>query len=171
METAVRKPKLWGKITSNADDLDKLQPFYPWIPGSSTIRPTQEDREAKARRLEEITSTYESFVDYILHSVFEREAVEREGKLAVLDRSMDTAADEERFVPNIFPYAVPSNHFVMWFSAHTKHKNDEDITSKIAESLQSMHGGTDAGLDFVWYENPKMSVPEIYHVQVFWIKH
>ena len=163
------RPKLWGKITSNAEELDRLQPFYPWIPGSSTIRPTPEDREAKARRLEEIEAAYESFVDYILHSVFEREAVEREGKLAVIDRSMDVATDDERFVPNIFPYAVSSNHFVMWFSTHTKHQSDEEITRKISQSLESMHG-SDTGLDFVWYENPKMSVPEFYHVQVFWIK-
>jgi hypothetical protein len=23
---------------------------------------------------------------------------------------------------------------------------------------------------FVWYENPKMTVPDVYHVQVFWCK-
>ena len=43
---------------------------------------------------------------------------------------------------------------------------DNEINNDIDNSLYELMGHKN--FEFVWYENPKMSVPEIYHVQVFW---
>lgn len=36
----------------------------------------------------------------------------------------------------------------------------------IAEALQLRLGH--GNFEFVWYLNPKMTIPDVYHVQVFW---
>ena len=50
--------------------------------------------------------------------------------------------------------------------------SSECISSRIGKLLDEVHGGgvPGAGGDFVWYENPKMSVHDdrIFHVQTFW---
>ena len=54
----------------------------------------------------------------------------------------------------------------MWYtyvvSDHIK------INQDIYESLFALLG--DKNFEFIWYENPKMTIPEIYHLQVFWRK-
>jgi hypothetical protein len=45
----------------------------------------------------------------------------------------------------------------------------EQISTDIAEGIQLLIGERH-DFEFVWYENPKMTVPDLYHVQVFWRK-
>lgn len=57
----------------------------------------------------------------------------------------------------------------MWYSygpsqGLTEAQIDADITKALQAQLQG------DGFDFVWYENPKMTVPDLHHVQVFWHK-
>ena len=44
---------------------------------------------------------------------------------------------------------------------------DELIDRDIIEGITNIIG-IEASFQFGWYENPKMTVPGIYHVQVFW---
>ena len=60
-------------------------------------------------------------------------------------------------------------------------RSDEGISKDISAELNKLINSRSKSLnlfappaapvdfDFVWYENPKMSVPDFYHVQVFWI--
>lgn len=57
-----------------------------------------------------------------------------------------------------FILCIPSLFFCSYFRQVTA-----DIRKSIATWL-----GPSASAEFVWYENPKMSVPDIWHVQVFW---
>ena len=52
----------------------------------------------------------------------------------------------------------------MWYTYNDI--SDIEITSDILDSLKNILKHDN--FEFVWYENPKMSVPEVYHVQVFW---
>jgi hypothetical protein len=47
---------------------------------------------------------------------------------------------------------------------------EDDINNDI-ETAISLRVGKSADYDFIWYENPKMTIPGIYHVQVFWCVH
>lgn len=60
-------------------------------------------------------------------------------------------------------------------------RSDEGISKDISAELNKLLNTRSKSLnlfapppapvdfDFAWYENPKMSVPDFYHVQVFWI--
>lgn len=162
------KPKLWGKISSHIDDLDRLQSYYKWIPNSSTVRPSPSGKEAKAQQLQLITEKYVHFADYIYHTVFEAamSEFESDGKLRSSESCMKSFLV---FRANQFPYCIEEgNHFILWYCSPIKLRTDEQITEDIASELRKIHRGLEV-FDFAWYENPKMTVPELYHVQVFWI--
>ena len=63
---------------------------------------------------------------------------------------------------------MKGHHYVMWYSHNQPTPiTDEIIDTDIAIALIDIVG-QDVDYQFGWYENPKMSVPGIYHVQVFW---
>lgn len=68
------------------------------------------------------------------------------------------------FAPNEFPYSVP-RHWVLWYGAGFTGVTDEGVTAAIAARVACVPEL--AGKDFAWYVNPKMTVPEYMHVQVF----
>jgi hypothetical protein len=45
--------------------------------------------------------------------------------------------------------------------------SEDDINRDIDAAIGTRLGKS-ADFDFIWYENPKMTIPGIYHVQVFW---
>lgn len=54
----------------------------------------------------------------------------------------------------------------MWYSYYPPEVSETEINADISAALWKLLGH--GNFEFVWYENPKMTVPGIYHVQVFW---
>lgn len=73
---------------------------------------------------------------------------------------------------NKFPYSLPpgTRHSILWYLGDWRGVLDGDtITDHVSTELAEVIGGkAGATFEFVWYENPKMSIPDIFHVQVFW---
>ena len=71
------------------------------------------------------------------------------------------------FSKNKYPYQLPTNtnHYIMWYTYQPE--TDSDINQDIFNSLKNMLKNTN--FNFVWYENPKQTIPELFHVQIFWI--
>ena len=157
-----KKGMLRCKVSSDVKTLIALRRRgFDWIPGEDNIRPTPETREKKVKWLESVMSKYVGRRDFVLHDLFRCETRRNEKGLMLVDEaSLKRVGKKRKLYPNMFPYDLPSGtiHYVMWYT--WTRPEDSEITSDIANAL-----GKDA--DFVWYENPKMSIPEIFHVQVF----
>ena len=162
-------PLLQGHVDATAAALEALHRKHSWVPGSHQIRPSPEVCLDKARVEESIVRLYSSIDDWILNEVFGADVVETsEGKLAVTDR--DNIISEPVLRPNQFPYNVPNGtkHYILWHASSSdpwkecKSRTTEVILQLLQKRLS--HGN----FEFVWYENPKMTVPGLFHVQVFW---
>jgi len=89
------------------------------------------------------------------------------------------------FRENRYPYQLPrrigssefersAQHWVLWYlhlpgdalPDPSDAEIDRDVRSGLSGALAE-HGLP--GADYIWYRNPAMSVPEVFHVQVFWI--
>eukprot|EP01063_Lacrimia_lanifica_P015198 TRINITY_DN22011_c0_g1_i1.p2 TRINITY_DN22011_c0_g1~~TRINITY_DN22011_c0_g1_i1.p2 ORF type:complete len:251 (+),score=73.65 TRINITY_DN22011_c0_g1_i1:46-798(+) len=96
------------------------------------------------------------------------------------------------FHPNAYPYQLPAvrcegdgcvpcdggtraRHYVLWFlhlpeegpavhAALDSAALDVLVRERIAAALPPA-----AAFDYIWYRNPKMTVPDLFHVQVFWM--
>lgn len=159
-------PKLNCKVSSDAEELQKLHEKYPWVPGKENIRPAPENKERKHEYLETVCAQYASEGDYVLQTVFGI-APEKgpDGKYFV---PRDKLRKMSVFDRNLFPYMLPqgTRHFIMWYTFGPDGLPEEQVTKDIAAALaiRVKH----ATPEFVWYENPKMTIPTVYHVQVFW---
>ena len=72
------------------------------------------------------------------------------------------------------PYQMRAQHWVLWYlhvrPAQLADPSDEEINANVQQELGKViqeHGFDRA--DYIWYRNPSMSVPDMFHVQVFWI--
>ncbi|KAI9327589.1 hypothetical protein DFJ73DRAFT_964731 [Zopfochytrium polystomum] len=90
-----------------------------------------------------------------------------------------------RFLPNAYPYATPAGtqHYVLWFATAEPVADavvDAVLAQEVARvAVEAAAAAAGKGVvvaeteaaaaaqraDYVWYVNPKMNVPEIYHVQ------
>jgi hypothetical protein len=156
------------RVSSDVAVLDRLHKLFPWIPGESDIRPPVDVLERKRQQLHAIQSQWVTFPDYIRASVFGVPSVLDPSTLKLMACGDDSAVTGRSvFAPNEFPYNVPK-HFVMWYGpcdGPETSRNDECITADIAAAMDDDPGLR--GSNFVWYVNPKMTVPEYFHVQVF----
>jgi len=149
-----------SRIPSDLNELDKLNAVHKWIPGRHQVRPTQEQVSAKAYHVQYIRQNFYSEVDYILKTAFGLSSTRIDG-LHSVDR--DNLGVKKVFVENKFPYQTQGKHYVMWYT----YKPDEvQVTKDIEEAILGIVGNE--SFQFGWYENPKMTIPDIYHVQVFW---
>jgi hypothetical protein len=129
----------------------------------------------KRAKLVEIEATWLTFMDYIRSTVFREPPIDvfnqngepRKATAAELS-AQDGSGLQKFFAPNEFPYdLVQGNHWILWYPVLTKPYSDREISADIAQQLDELlHGSTE--YDFAWYVNPKMTVPEYFHVQVFW---
>ena len=55
-------------------------------------------------------------------------------------------------------------HYVMWYTYQPE--SNKQIDSDITKCLQE-HLDHDL-FEYIWYKNPKMSISQSYHLQVFW---
>jgi hypothetical protein len=75
--------------------------------------------------------------------------------------------NEIAFLPNKFPYQTPpeTKHWILWLYPGVL-TSDEDVALEIEKRLKELLGHN--RYDFIFYENPKMTLPDVYHLQVFW---
>ena len=72
------------------------------------------------------------------------------------------------FQENRFKYNIDGNHYVMWYLGYNENEIIDDIISfDIFCEIFCIVGNEK--FNFAWYKNPKMTIPDIFHVQVFWI--
>ena len=172
----------WNRrIPSDKAVLALLHANAPWIPGEHQIRPSPETLELKAVQMDTAERFYTTMSDYVYDLIFNFPTkMEPDGKLSAAapppgrggggGGSGGVAGWEKKkvFAPNEFPYALSegSHHHIMWYSYAPPHDlTEHDVNADITAALSGVVRG---GFEFVWYENPKMTIPGIYHVQVFW---
>ena len=162
------------QITSDIDILELLHEKIAWIPGKNNIRPKIQQKKDKIDKINNEQMKYLSGKDYIFHTVFGCQTnVNANGLLFVHNKDN---LNKEIFMENRFPYDLPPKtlHYIMWYSKFDTQNIDQekinnDINNNIKEILKGEKNKQN-GYDFVWYKNPKMTVNDVFHVQVFWIK-
>jgi hypothetical protein len=142
------------RISSALEDLNRLSAIHDWIPNEHTIRPTSADLAAKHAAMDRISNTWPSVIAFIEHSIF-----------------CNDTTRQWFFKPSTFRYNLPNycNHYVLWSSQNNYYHSytDEDINNQINTQLKNLLANNN--YDFVWYKNPKPTVIDFWHVQVFWI--
>ncbi len=161
------------RISSDLETLDMLSQVYPWIPNSESIRPSLKDIERKSLLLTQIEDEWISNRDYIFHTIFgEKYHINGDDKKYVKLDNLEFNT-KWSFQPSMFKYKLAhpdTNHWILWNSErnldweYEEEKINHIITIKLLQHL-----GTNSSPQFVWYKNPKPTIPEFYHVQVFWI--
>jgi len=139
---------LQRQIDSSLVELDRLASIYPWLPNSETCRP---DYNTQIEKNALISITYPAD---IIKLIFE-------------DKLTGWV-----FKPTRFRYNLPNQtyHWILWNSYYTMDwKPDSQEVNEIICTLLHEHLGNDK-FDFAWYVNPKPTVTQFYHVQVFWIQ-
>jgi hypothetical protein len=155
------------RVTSDARILQLYHLRYGWIPGDEQIRPSQTETQSKKEHCDWIRETYQSNKDYVQVELFGLPGGRSStGKLEACATSLALNPIRKKLVPNRFPYRVPegTHHYIMWYLDSKDKLSDRVITRDIAEELESMGHNH---FEFVWYENPKMTIPDVYHIQVF----
>ena len=149
------------KISSSVNVLNSFSERFPWIPNEETIRPTKETLDKKKETFQEIFEKYENINNYLLETIFntkqgEVEKEEKEEKEEKLERKEKEREELiVRFLPNKFPYNIRGNHWILWFNK--KEENEFVINQIIENHLQQILQHNN--FNFVWYENPKMTIP------------
>jgi len=170
-------PSYLGEISSDLSVLNSFHESFPWIPNESMIRPTEEVKEIKRKTFIFIDNEYDSLNDYIAQHIFGA-AVEKLHFGSMKYATVTNFKSEEFkmkkvFKPNEFPYKLlMGNHYVYWYGFTPQERSlyrlgsdsiSEDISMALLELIP------DGNFNFAWYLNPKMTIPEFFHVQVFWI--
>tara|TARA_Y100000991_G_C21654826_1_gene214048 strand:- start:16 stop:459 length:444 start_codon:yes stop_codon:yes gene_type:complete len=141
------------KISSKIEKLNELSLIYSWIPNENSIRP--ESNEDKKKYLDNLILKYGDINKGILFDIFEEE-------------NLENAKPSKKFKENRFKYNINGNHYVMWYLKYDMRTLTEDVINfDIYCNIYQILGSTN--FNFGWYKNPKMTIPDIFHVQVFWI--
>lgn len=167
---------LRNRVDSDSEILDKLNKLYPWIPNSKSIRPSPQIIEKKKHLIQQIELNWKSPKDYIIHTIFgEKYYVDEEfdNKKFVPSKNFKSNNYKWFFQPSIFPYNLEckeTNHWVLWNSEKNFDFDfpEEEINEIIKRHL-FYHTQIGTSFEFVWYKNPKPTIKDFYHIQVFWI--
>eukprot|EP00808_Paulinella_micropora_P024906 g73161.t1 len=175
------------QVPSAVDALQQLHDKHPWLPGKEHVRPLPAIKLWKQQFASSLRQQYASETDYVLATIFgfapELKSVRVQTGLDQTDKSRMAKAQEVtqtlymvprerlaerktyRLVRNSFPYQMPegTRHYIMWYTwIPTAKEITQDIGEALYVRLKHKH------FQFCWYQNPKMTVREIFHVQVFW---
>mmetsp|Transcript_16439 Transcript_16439/g.46349 ORF Transcript_16439/g.46349 Transcript_16439/m.46349 type:complete len:189 (-) Transcript_16439:4675-5241(-) len=164
-----RRQKWRCQVPSNVFLLSHISERNPWIPGRDNVRPKPEVRSQKEAYLEEVAKEYVTESDYVWNLLFGVPLVHGEdGRKRACPDALRNLEKTRLFRANDYPYDLhPSTtHSVLWYSYAPPELNSESITTHVEAELTTVLNHSD--FEFVWYENPKMSISGVYHVQVFW---
>ena len=138
------------------------------LPGRISAEDLARKKERKAKKLEELTATWKEFIDFIYSTVFELPHITGPTGVKTVPNRYRERLDKTRYVlqEQLFPYDIEEGkHFVMWYATKEQEKSNEEITADIEAELKKLT--VTEAFQFGWYVNPKMTVPEFFHVQVF----
>ncbi len=154
------------EVSSDTHILQELHKQFSWIPGEESIRPSEAVKAIKVETLCEVERNWVSFHDYLLCNVFKKpKAKGSMERFYSADREVSEA--DKVLQPNDYPYDhIVGHHWIMWYGSKHRSYESTHISADVEEGLRRHLGGEH--FDFVWYENPKMSLPEFFHVHVFW---
>ena len=154
------------KISCNIESLNVIHSLKNWIPSGEQIRPLPEIIDKKDQEYIMYDNFYSSIKDQILIRYFNYPSKINRNNNKIESKVVLENVRDKIFIKNEYPYQVPTgtHHYVMWYTYQDI--PDDEINNDIEKSLYNLLGHKN--FEFVWYENPKMSVPEVYHVQVFW---
>lgn len=162
------------RIDSDSEILDKLNKIYSWIPNSKSIRPSPQIIEKKKHLIQQIELNWKSQKDYIIHTIFgEKYYMNEEMGYKKFVPSHSKSNYKWFFQPSMFPYNLEceeTNHWILWNSEKDFYFDfpEEEINEIIKRHL-FYHTEIGAPFEFVWYKNPKPTIKDFYHIQVFWI--
>jgi len=162
------------RVSGQLEELEALHLALSWPPGKVHIRPLPELKAAKERHTLVVRRGWRGEADFVLHSLFGiQPSMAADGRAAVDEEGWRGFEQRQRraFAPNEFRYATPAGtkHWVMWYSQGPPALGDEEINADIRKDIRRRTGHND--YSYIFYLNPKMSIPQIYHVQVFWVDH
>ncbi len=163
------KDNFLGKVDSDINVLDELNKTYDFCPNSNTIRPSEEKKEKKIEKIIQIKYDWYNIKDFISHTVFGLnfyEYIEDEGLVKKYVKYSDEINKKYVFIEQFFPYDVKGNHWVMWYPTRYQMKSDDEISEDIFLELSCIVKSNK--FNFCWYINPTMTIPDFFHVQVFW---
>lgn len=154
------------RISPDFNNLNYMNRLFKWIPSEENIRP--KDDILYRKYIDSLVSKiiYASYVDQVYILIFNLDYEFNENIKLVAKNTHQCKL--KVFVKNKYPYDLPEStrHYIMWYSCTKDNLTDVIINQDIKESLYELLDHNN--FEFVWYENPKMSIPDIYHVQVFW---
>ena len=159
--------KFQCKISPCLFNLNALNKKYKWIPGENNIRPLDIIIEKKNEYHKNIINFYEDEKNFILAEIFNfKTSINKYGKIFVKESNI---YKKHIFQQNIFPYNVSDNtkHYIMWYTYFDNTLDEGKINNDIYNQIKFLVKNDN--FDFVWYENPKKTIKDIYHLQVFWI--
>jgi hypothetical protein len=157
------------QISSDIQDLNELHRQYNWIPDENMIRPTPAILEDKRAFSEYVLRNWTSFRDFILDTHFKYPVDSKDGHKYICDK---VEKSEWTFQKSLFPYNLPPevNHYILWNSLYDYFNDfDESVINTIIKDTLEITVGA-GNFDFAWYKNPKPSIPELWHCQVFWVR-
>jgi len=156
------------RIHPDIDVLNAYNKLYPWIPNENQIRPTGMNILMKEKLIDKINIEYNSTRDYVLINIFKYQYVKNKEK--VIQVINDDNIKLNKFQVCLFKYDIHPQtfHYQMWYTCDKSELIDKEINKDIYNSIYNII--KDDKFKFVWYENPKMSIEDIYHIQVFWIR-
>jgi hypothetical protein len=156
------------KISSDIQDLNELHKWFNWIPDENMIRPSPKVLEDKRQFSNYVLGNWMSFRDFILDTHFKYQVDIEDGHMYICN---EVKKSEWNFQKSLFPYDLPSevNHYILWNSMYNYFNEFDEsvINDMIKNTLESILGSDK--FDFAWYCNPKPSIPELWHCQVFWV--
>tara|TARA_B100000035_G_scaffold311733_1_gene321816 strand:+ start:487 stop:969 length:483 start_codon:yes stop_codon:yes gene_type:complete len=154
------------KISSDLKVLNEYNKIYDWIPNENQIRPSDMNIFIKDILKNKIDLEYNSTRDYILINLFNFNGNLVNGKY----KAEESNSKLHKFEVNRFKYKLNKKtfHYIMWYNCDKDNLTENEIDQDIRRGIYNLLR-TDE-YEYVWYENPKMTINDVYHLQVFFIK-
>jgi len=160
-------------IDCDLETLDRFNKIISWIPNSKSIRPSHRIIEKKKHLIQQIELNWRSQKDYITHTIFDEKYYVSEDFKKFTRPEYFKFNRKWSFQPSMFPYNLEcreTNHWVLWnYDKNFDYDYPEEEINEIIK--RNLFYQTEIGtpFEFVWYKNPKPTIKEFYHIQVFWI--
>lgn len=152
------------KVCSDYGSLNELHKAHAWIPNEQQIRPKKSKLMMKQEKLAMIGFQWKSLRDYIKNYVWGLERqLDENGIFSVCGEPSGCVFQQCEFHYDL----DDGKHFVLWFPDSVQKHENEEITTLLDTYIANAFDIQPEDFDFAWYVNPKMTVPDFFHIQVF----